>query len=126
MTEVIFALKRLINLEFLLPKVVLSANPLFTRTTDEIAFQTTINRLSPELKTKAKQKIAKDFLSFLTIKAYMHNGMVNNSQSIGTLTNDLIYNQEGVENITTIVKRLRKTQQGSNNYFLNSFLIYKL
>ena len=109
--------------KFLLPKVVLSANPLFRRTTDEIAFQTTINRLSPELKTKAKEKIAKDFLSFLTIKAYMHNGMVNNSQSIGTLTNGLIYNQEGVENITTIVKRLRKTQQGSNNYFLNSFLI---
>ena len=107
----------------LLPKVVLSANPLFRSITNEIISQTTINRLPVELRDKSKNKVAKDFLSYLTIKAYMHNGMVNNSQSIATLTNGLIYNQEGIENIVSVVERMRKTEAGKNNYFLNSFII---
>jgi len=107
----------------LLPKVVLSASPLFRRVTDEIVYQSTINSLPYELRDRAKTKVAKDFLSYLTIKAYMHNGMVNNSQSVATLTNGLIYNQEGVENITKVVDRLRSIEDNKNNYFLNSFII---
>lgn len=108
---------------FLLPKVVLSANPLFRRVTDEVIYQSTISSLPYELMDKTKTKIARDFLSYLTIKAYMQNGLVNNSQSVATLTNGLIYNQEGVENITEVVDRLRATEEGANNYFLNSFII---
>lgn len=108
---------------FLLPKVVLSASPLFRRITDEVIYQTTVNSLPYELRDKTKTKIARDFLSYLTIKAYMQNGLVNNSQSVASLTNALIYNQEGVENITAVVERLRATEEGSNNYFLNSFII---
>lgn len=108
---------------FLLPKVVLSASPLFRRVTDEVVYQSTVNSLPYELRDKTKTKIARDFLSYLTIKAYMQNGLVNNSQSVATLTNGLIYNQEGVENITAVVDRLRATEEGANNYFLNSFII---
>jgi hypothetical protein len=107
----------------LLPKVVLSTTPLFRTVTEEIAYQTTVNSLPYELKDKTKTKIAKDFLSYLTIKAYIQNGLVNNSQSIATLTNGLIYNQDGIENITKVLDRLRSTEEGANNYFLNSFII---
>jgi hypothetical protein len=107
----------------LLPKVVLSASPLFRRVTSEVILQSTINRLPGEIKDKTKVKVARDFLSYLTIKAYMHNALVNNSQSVATLSNGLIYNQEGVENIVTVIDRLRKTEAGQNNYFLNSFII---
>lgn len=108
---------------FLLPKVVLSASPLFRRVTDEVVYQSTVNSLPYELRDKTKTKIARDFLSYLTIKAYMQNGLVNNSQSVATLTNGLIYNQDGIENITAVVDRLRATEEGANNYFLKSFII---
>jgi hypothetical protein len=108
---------------FLLPKVVLSASPLFRRVTDEVVYQSTVNNLPYELRDKTKTKIARDFLSYLTIKAYMHNGLVNNAQSVATLTNGLIYNQDGVENITAVLDRLRATEEGANNYFLKSFII---
>jgi len=109
--------------EKLLPKVVLSASPLFRRVTSEVIFQSTINRLPGEIKDKTKVKVARDFLSYLTIKAYMHNGMANNAQSIASLSNGLIYNQEGVENIVSVINRLKQTEAGADNYFLNSFII---
>ncbi|TXG86645.1 MAG: hypothetical protein E6R13_00265 [Spirochaetes bacterium] len=105
----------------LLPKVALSASPLFRAIINNITDST--NLLSDFSKREFKQKLTTDFLSYLTIKAYQHNMMSKNPQSVATLTNGLIYDQDGVENIVDVVDRLRALDPDGLNYFLNSFII---
>ena len=105
----------------LLPKVALSASPLFRAIVNNITDST--NLLSDFSKREFKQKLTTDFLSYLTIKAYQHNMMSKNPQSVATLTNGLIYDQDGVENIVDVVDRLRALDPDGLNYFLNSFII---
>ena len=109
----------------LLPKVVLSTTPLFKEITNAITKQTSYSFLPYEQRNKFKGQLQKDLLSYLTIKAYQYNGLVTQSQTTATLTNGLIYDQEGVENITQVVGRLRDLfkEKGATNYFLDSFVV---
>lgn len=106
----------------LMPKIMLSMNPLFSNTINNLTRQTKIVFLGGERRGKAIRKLSKDFLSYLTIKGYMYNRQQNNPQSIATLTNDLIY-PGGSESIIDIVNRLREITKDEENYFLNSFII---
>ena len=109
----------------LLPKVVLSTTPLFKEITNAITKQTSYRVLPYEQRNKFRAQLQKDLLSYLTIKAYQYNGLVTQSQTTATLTNDLIYDQKGVENITQVVGRLRDLfkEKGATNYFLDSFVV---
>lgn len=105
----------------LLPKVVLTAYPLFRGIVNNITKSTALT--SEFAKREFKEKVTKDLLSYLTIKAYQHKMMTKNPQAIGTLTNSLIYDELNVENIVDVVERLRKLDPDGTNYFLNSFII---
>ncbi|MEN8717973.1 MAG: hypothetical protein ABF301_04900, partial [Sulfurovum sp.] len=77
--------------------------------TDNIGFDSTV-----------QESIRKDLLSYLTIKAYQKNGFDNESASVGTLSNKLIYQNNNPDfNIFTVVKRLKDAEP--NNFFLDNF-----
>jgi hypothetical protein len=62
-------------------------------------------------------------LSYLTIKAYEQNKLNNDPQSVATLNNNLIYPGGGYESINDVVDRMRTTEAGQNNFFLDNFAI---
>lgn len=108
----------------LLPEVAISMNPFFKNIENLIVNQTDIPKIeSRTLKIETQNKIRRDLISYLTIKSYIQNGLNNNPQSIANLTNNLIYDQNGSENIISIINRLRDLDKEKNNYFLNSFII---
>ena len=79
------------------------------------------------LKRADKAKLENDLLSYLTIQAYIHNGLVSDSQSIGSLNNDLLYPQESGKSIVDVVKSAKEmwdeTTEGRFNYFLEEYII---
>jgi hypothetical protein len=105
----------------LLPATFLSASDNFQSMLTKVLDN--INTDSIEFTEEAKAKISRDLLSYLTIKAYEQNKLNNDPQSVATLNNNLIYPGGGYESINDIVDRLRTTEVGQNNFFLDNFAI---
>jgi len=106
--------------EDLLPTVFLTANE--TVQTDFITKVT--DAMSSDSRIMTDQVIANietDVLSYLTIKAYQKN-KDRQSQKLSTLGNNLIY-PSNEQSIVDVVNRLRQTEIGKDNLFLNDFLI---
>lgn len=82
-----------------------------------------VNSDSIEFTEETKAKISRDLLSYLTIKAYEQNKLNNDPQSVATLNNNLVYPGGGYESINDVVDRMRTTEAGQNNFFLDNFAI---
>jgi len=96
----------------------------FTQSTK--LFKNILSTVESNLKTlpaKDKLNISYDLLSYLTIKAYETQRLKANSQSIGSLTNDLIYQGANTSSIIDYIKSLRAKPQYKDNFFLNNFII---
>tara|TARA_R100000935_G_scaffold15038_1_gene29877 strand:- start:5920 stop:14472 length:8553 start_codon:yes stop_codon:yes gene_type:complete len=106
--------------EDLLPTVFLTANE--TVQTDFITKVTDAMSSDPRIMTdQVIANIETDVLSYLTIKAYQKN-KDRQSQKLSTLGNNLIY-PSNEQSIVDVVNRLRQTEIGKDNLFLNDFLI---
>ena len=82
-----------------------------------------VNSDSIEFTQETRAKISRDLLSYLTIKAYQQNKLNNDPQSVATLNNNLIYPGGGYESINDVIDRMRTTEAGQNNFFLDNFAI---
>lgn len=105
----------------LLPVTFLSASENFQLILNKV-FEN-VNSDSIEFTEEIKAKISRDLLSYLTIKAYQQTKLNNDSQSVATLNNNLIYPGGGYQSINDIVDRLRTTEAGQNNFFLDNFVV---
>lgn len=105
----------------LLPVTFLSASENFQSILTKV-FEN-VNSSSIEFTEETRAKISRDLLSYLTIKAYQQNKLNNDPQSVATLNNNLVYPGGGYESINDIVNRLRTTEAGQNNFFLDNFAI---
>ena len=105
----------------LLPVTFLTASENFQSILSEV--YENVNSNSNDFNEEVKSKISKDLLSYLTIKAYQENKLKNDPQSVATLNNELIYPGGGYLSINDIVDRLRTTEAGQNNFFLDNFAI---
>lgn len=105
----------------LLPVTFLTASENFQSILNEV--YENVNTTSNDFNEEARAKVSKDLLSYLTIKAYQENKLKNDPQSVATLSNALIYPEGGYLSINDIVDRLRTTEAGKNNFFLDNFAI---
>jgi hypothetical protein len=105
----------------LLPATFLSASENFQAILTKVLDN--VNSDSIEFTEETKAKISRDLLSYLTIKAYQQNKLNNDPQSVATLNNNLIYPGGGYESINDVVDRIRTTEVGQNNFFLDNFAI---
>jgi hypothetical protein len=105
----------------LLPATFLSASENFQAILTKVLDN--VNSDSIEFTEETKAKISRDLLSYLTIKAYEQNKLNNDPQSVATLNNNLIYPGGGYESINDVVDRMRTTEAGQNNFFLDNFAI---
>ena len=102
----------------LLPATFLSASPKFIGMMDSILQN--IDTDKQQFTQEVQSKISRDLLSYITIKAYQHNGGNGNSDSIANLNNDFIY-PGNTNSITKLIDKLKKTEVGQNNFFLDIF-----
>ena len=105
----------------LLPVTFLSASENFQSILTKVLDN--VNSDSIEFTEETKAKISRDLLSYLTIKAYEQNKLNNDPQSVATLNNNLVYPGGGYESINDVVDRMRTTEAGQNNFFLDNFAI---
>jgi hypothetical protein len=105
----------------LLPATFLSASENFQAILTKVLDN--VNSDSIEFTEETKAKISRDLLSYLTIKAYEQNKLNNDPQSVATLNNNLVYPGGGYESINDVVDRMRTTEAGQNNFFLDNFAI---
>ena len=105
----------------LLPVTFLTASENFQSILSEV--YENVNSNSNDFNEEVRSKISKDLLSYLTIKAYQENKLKNDPQSVATLSNALIYPGGDYLSINDIVDRLRTTETGQNNFFLDNFAI---
>ena len=105
----------------LLPVTFLTASENFQSILSEV--YENVNSNSNDFNEEVRSKISKDLLSYLTIKAYQENKLKNDPQSAATLSNELIYPGGDYLSINDIVDRLRTTEAGQNNFFLDNFAI---
>jgi hypothetical protein len=105
----------------LLPATFLSASKNFQSMLGSV-YQN-VNTDSNDFNEEVRSQISKDLLSYLTIKAYQENKLKNDPQSVATLSNELIYPGGGYLSINDIIDRLRTTDAGQNNFFLDNFAI---
>jgi len=105
----------------LLPATFLSASENFQSILTKVLDN--VNSDSIEFTEETKAKISRDLLSYLTIKAYEQNKLNNDPQSVATLNNNLVYPGGGYESINDVVDRMRTTEAGQNNFFLDNFAI---
>ena len=66
-------------------------------------------------------KMSLDFLSYLLIDKYRDALLESGSKTVGSLSNEFIYENGKGESIVDVVKKLRKMSD-KDNYFLNTFL----
>ena len=66
-------------------------------------------------------KISLDFMSFLLIRKYQDRLLDSSSKSVGSLSNEFIYEGGQGESVIDVVKKLRKLAP-QDDYFLNNFL----
>jgi hypothetical protein len=105
----------------LLPVTFLSASENFQAILTKVLQN--VNSDAIDFTEETKAKISRDLLSYLTIKAYEQNKLNNDPQSVATLNNNLIYSGGGYESINDVVDRMRTTEAGQNNFFLDNFAI---
>jgi hypothetical protein len=105
----------------LLPVTFLSASENFQAILTKVLQN--VNSDAIDFTEETKAKISRDLLSYLTIKAYEQNKLNNDPQSVATLNNNLIYPGGGYESINDVVDRMRTTEAGQNNFFLDNFAI---
>lgn len=105
----------------LLPLAFLRSSPAFSYMLDGAFKQADLT--NPATSSIIEDQISLDLLSYLTIKGYMNNMLENESHTIATLSNEILYPSSGAETIVDIVDKLKETPQGQNNTFLESFVI---
>jgi hypothetical protein len=84
-----------------------------------------IDQNNLEFNDEALAKVSRDLLSYITIKAYQHNKLNNNSQSIANLNNKFLYpasSDEVNNSIIKVINNLRERVDMKDNYFLESFV----
>ena len=110
-----------------LPATFLSASPNFTEIINNVL--NNVNTNSKEFTSEVQSKIARDLLSYITIKGYQHNLGDGGIASYANLNNNLIYpyTAEGSltseDSINDVMEKLLNTEAGKNNFFLNVFAI---
>ena len=110
-----------------LPATFLSASPNFTEIINNVL--NNVNTNSSEFTSEVQSKIARDLLSYITIKGYQHNLGDGGIASYANLNNNLIYpyTAEGSltseDSINDVMEKLLNTEAGKNNFFLNVFAI---
>ena len=82
-----------------------------------------MNTESIDFTEEIKAKVGLDLLSYLTIKAYQHQGIQSDPQSVASLSNDILYPQNGGKSIVSIIEELRTTEAGQDNFFLDNFVL---
>ena len=104
----------------ILPNIFTSRTPLFAKMKQGVLENMTNNTYVMDVETK--EKVAKDLLSFLNIKAYMNMLEKRGSQmSLASLNNAFVYPQSNAAlNIHGLVEQLR--EEYPDNFFLNNFM----
>ena len=108
----------------ILPKVFFRADASFVLNLSNILNNEVSKRLfdtTNQINLKKVNKISLDFMSFLLIKKYQDKLLESNSKSVGSLSNEFIYENGKGESVVDVVKKLRKLSK-QDNYFLNGFL----
>ena len=105
-----------------LPSVFITATPGFV----SLIQQTKDNmQISDMDKTQVEQKITDDLLAYLTLTAYEYNKLnqdVGGSAQVASLSNAILYPSQ-YESINDIIDRMKKTDVGVDNFFLDNFVI---
>ncbi len=109
----------------ILPKIFYRAHPIFVAIytqiiEDNVSQEITMN-LDNQTNLDKLNDISLDLLSYLLIKKYQDKLLLSQSKSVGSLSNELIYEDGQGESIVDVVKKLR-SMHSKDNYFLNSFL----
>tara|TARA_B110000046_G_scaffold6758_1_gene7089 strand:+ start:29711 stop:43462 length:13752 start_codon:yes stop_codon:yes gene_type:complete len=104
----------------LLPATFISASSGFKSILNPVLEQMDTNNIDFTEEVLAKVRL--DLLSYLTIKAFQKNGLDNNPQSVATLSNDIIYPTD-LNSIVDVIERLRTTEAGQDNFFLDNYVI---
>jgi hypothetical protein len=108
----------------LLPLVALQRTEGFTA-----IYEALVTNANKYMKRDKKIDMSYNLLSYLTIKAYQHWLSKNDQKGYGTLSNDLLYNNDGAtDSIVTIVQALRNYEVDgvkifASNYFLNNYIV---
>ena len=102
--------------EDLIPATFIRGTDNFIDFYDEVS--ATLNTDFKTFGPEQAQKVKRDMLSYLTIRAYMNNEATNKENA--TLTNDLIYPNDTDFSIYKAISRL--TQADPQNFFLNNFI----
>jgi len=104
----------------LLPATFLTASATFNDILSSVLDNMDTRRIS--FNEEVIESISTDLLSYLTIKAYQQNQLENDQQRVATLSNDILYPTD-YESINDIINRLKGTEEGANNFFLDNFII---
>ena len=104
----------------LLPATFLSASPQFTSIMADVMDNMDVNK--QEFTSETESKIARDLLSYITIKAYQHNVGNGTTGSIANLNNNFIYPSDQ-NSVIDLIERLRETEVGKDNFFLDVFAV---
>ena len=104
----------------LLPATFISTIPQFNEILDPAVSQMNTNTI--EFTEEVMAKVRLDLLSYLSIKAYQKKGLDSDAQSVATLSNDIIYPTE-YNSIVDVIDRLRTTDVGKDNFFLDNYVI---
>jgi hypothetical protein len=104
----------------LLPVTFLTASPQFIDIMDSVLESIDVNK--QEFTSETQSKIARDLLSYVTIKAYQHNGGNGTTGSVANLNNNFIYPSDQ-NSVVDLIEKLRKTEVGKNNFFLDVFAV---
>jgi len=104
----------------LLPATFLTASERFSNMLEPVINSMDTNNVSFTEEVRANIRL--DLLSYLTIKAYQKNQLDNDSQKVATLNNNFLYPTD-YESVTDVVDRLRLTEGGQDNFFLDNFVI---
>ena len=104
----------------LLPNTFLTASSAFSEILQPVFDSMNTNSIDWTQEVEAKVRL--DLLSYLTIKAYQKAGLDNNSQSVASLSNDVLYPTE-YQSIVDIVEGLKTTEAGKDNFFLENFVL---
>ena len=106
--------------EDLMPSTFLTASPKFSNILSQVLDSMNIDSIG--FNEDTIQDISLDLLSYITIKAYQKNQQDNDQQKVATLSNNILYPTD-YESINSIVERMKTTEVGQNNFFLDNFAL---
>jgi hypothetical protein len=108
--------------ENVLPSVFITATPGFVSIVQDTKDSMMISDMN---KKQVEQQITDDLLAYLTLTAYEYNKLnqdVGGSAQVASLSNAILYPSQ-YESINDIIDRMRKTDVGVDNFFLDNFVI---